>query len=289
MIVFMHDPSTLTIDLFTAILFVGSILAGILGALTGLGGGVVLVPMLVLFLGVDIHYAIGASLISVIATSSGAAIAYLKQGFINLRVGMFLEMATTTGAVIGAILVVFISSSILSILFGFVLLYSAALSLRERKEKSYEEQKEDPLAQRLEMDGSYSDRGKKHFYHVYHIPAGTSMMLGAGALSGMLGIGSGVMKVLAMDRIMRLPIKVSTTTSNLMIGVTAAASAGIYLNHGYVSPGLVMPVSLGVLIGSIVGAQILKRTHPKILRIVFCFALFFLALQMIYAGWMGHL
>jgi uncharacterized membrane protein YfcA len=285
----MDDPGSFTISFFTALLFGGSVLAGILGALTGLGGGVVLVPMLVLFLGVDMHYAIGASLISVIATSSGAAIAYLKEGLINLRAGMFLEMATTTGAVIGAILVAFISSSFLSVLFGFVLLYSAALSLQERKQKSYAEQKGDPLAVRLKMDSSYPDQEKVNFYHVYNIPAGAAMMLGAGALSGMLGIGSGVMKVLAMDRVMCLPIKVSTTTSNLMIGVTAAASAGIYLNHGYVSPGLVMPVSLGVLVGSLIGAQILKKTHPKLLRIVFCLAMFFLAVEMIYSGWMGHI
>src|SRR6202140_4000093 len=253
---------------FSALVFAGSCVAGLLGSLTGLGGGVVLVPLLTLFFKVDIRYAIGASLISVIATSSGAAASYVKEGLSNIRIGMFLEIATTIGALLGAFLATRIPTSALAIIFGAVLLYSAYLS-RKPRTQAQRSLPPDPLATRLRMNGSFPDLGGPRSYNVQRVPTGFGLMFGAGALSGLLGIGSGAVKVLAMDQAMRIPFKVSTTTSNFMIGVTAAASAGVYLSRGYVDPGLAMPVMLGVLAGSTLGARLLAGARTDVLRWVF--------------------
>ena len=274
---------------FTSSIALGALAAGFLGALTGLGGGVVIVPLLVL-LGVDIHYAIGASLVSVIATSSGAAASYVKEGYSNIRIGMFLEIATTFGALTGAYLTTtnVVNASAISIIFGVVLLVSAYLSLRQRSSSDPAE-KPDPLATALRMDSTYpTDQGRQH-YHVHGVPQGFGLMYIAGCLSGLLGIGSGALKVLAMDQAMRIPFKVSTTTSNFMIGVTAAASAGIYLHSGYIVPSLAMPVVLGVLLGSLLGARVLMVAQTKVLRRVFSAVIFVLAIQMIIKGCTGKL
>lgn len=266
----------------------GSLGAGFLGSLTGLGGGVVLVPLLTLVFGVDIRYAIGASLISVIATSSGAAAAYVKEGYSNIRIGMFLEMATAFGALVGASVATRVSTAAIAVIFGVVLLYSAYLSTRPRREHQTDSQP-DPLATLLKMDASYPTPDGPHPYHVHAVPAGFSLMFVAGALSGLLGIGSGAVKVLAMDQAMHIPFKVSTTTSNFMIGVTAAASAGVYLSRGYIDPGLAMPVMLGVLVGSLLGARILIRTQTRLLRMIFGLIIVVLAIEMIYNGLTGRL
>ena len=231
----------------TGVVFSGALLAGLIGSLTGLGGGLILTPLLTLVLGVDIHYAIGAALGSVIATSSGAGSAYVKEGFSNIRLGMFMEVATTTGALIGAALALRVSTSAIAELFGVVLLYSAAASLWPRAKRAASESA-DAAAVSLELDSGYPTATGIAGYHVHHILGGTGVMLGAGMLSGLLGIGSGAFKVIAFDRIMRVPFKVSTTTSNFMIGVTAAASVGMYLQRGYIDPGLGMAVVLGVLV-----------------------------------------
>ena len=271
--------TTLTFSLLVAL---GAFLAGLLGALTGLGGGVVIVPLLTLGFGVDFRYAVGASLVSVIATSAGAAAAYVREGFTNIRVGMFLEVATTIGALFGAYLADRVSPSALAIVFGLVLLYSAYSAARPRPQ--HLAATPDPLAQRLRLDDSYpTPEGERH-YHVQRVPAGFALMLGAGALSGLLGIGSGALKVLAMDQAMGLPFKVSTTTSNFMIGVTAAASAGVYLARGYIDPGIAMPVMLGVLAGATLGARALTRATPKALRLLFALVITVLAIEMIYHG-----
>lgn len=264
----------------------GSVLAGFLGALTGLGGGVVIVPMLSLVFGMDLRYAVGASLISVIATSSGAAAAYVKEGYTNLRVGMFLEVATTIGALAGAYLAGWIPGSVIAVLFGVVLLHSAWHSLRPRPEMLVSGPG-DRFAAWLRLAGSYPTPEGPCAYEVTGVPQGFGIMLVAGALSGLLGIGSGAVKVLAMDRIMRLPFKVSTTTSNFMIGVTAAASAGVYLSRGYIDPGLAMPVMLGVLAGSLAGTRVLMRSEPRRLRLVFGGVIVVLAVEMIYKGLRG--
>jgi uncharacterized protein len=276
------------ITLFTAIIFGGSVLAGFLGALTGLGGGVVVVPLLTVIFGVDIRYAVGASLISVIATSSGAAAAYVREGYSNIRIGMFLEIATTFGALFGAYLATRLHSNTLGIVFGVVLLFSAYFSSRATPHPDAED-KPDALATRLKLGGSYPATEGEKSYHARNVPIGFGMMFGAGALSGMLGIGSGAMKVLAMDQAMKLPFKVSTTTSNFMIGVTAAASAGIYLSRGYIDPGLAAPVMLGVLGGSMLGAKVLMKAKTSILRIVFGLVIVALGIEMIISSIRGHL
>jgi len=277
-----------TILEFSLLLCLSSLIAGLVGALTGLGGGVVLVPLLTLFFKVDIRYAIGASLVSVIATSSGAAAAYVKEGFSNIRIGMFLEIATTLGALLGANLAARVSTHAIAIVFGVVLLFSAYFSRRPRS-LAEREVSLDPLATRLRLNGSFPDVDGVRSFNVQHVPMGWSLMLGAGALSGLLGIGSGAMKVLAMDQAMKIPFKVSTTTSNFMIGVTAAASAGVYLNRGYIDPGLAMPVMLGVLAGSLLGAKILVKVHTKWLRLGFSVVIVLLAIEMLYNGISGRI
>jgi uncharacterized membrane protein YfcA len=272
----------------TALVGLVSVAAGFLGALTGLGGGVVITPAMVLLLGIDLHYAMGAALVSVIATSSGAAAAYVREGFSNIRIGMFLEIATTVGAVCGAYAAAKISPSILGAVFGMVLLHSAWVSTRGRPAPRPGEA-DDPLATRLRLNGSFPTPEGVRSYKVSHVKTGFGLMFIAGAVSGLLGIGSGALKVLAMDRAMRIPFKVSTTTSNFMIGVTAAASAGVYLNRGYIDPGLTMPVVLGVLGGSVLGARRLPGAPTMTLRRIFGGVVFVLAIEMIYSAITGRL
>jgi uncharacterized membrane protein YfcA len=271
---------------FTLLVAAGSFVAGFLGALTGLGGGVVIVPMLTLLFGVDLRYAVGASIVAVIATSSGAAAAYVREGFSNIRIGMFLEIATTFGALWGAFLHAHLSTGAIAVIFGVVLLYSAWQSIRPPSPLPPGEPP-DRIAAWLRMDGSFPEGDHVRSYHVRHVPAGFGLMAVAGAISGLLGIGSGAMKVLAMDRIMRIPFKVSTTTSNFMIGVTAAASAGVYLYRGLIEPELAMPVVLGVLAGSTAGARVLMRARAVKLRLVFSIVIAILAVEMLLNGFGG--
>ena len=280
----------MTVLVFTLLVFAGSLSAGLLGALTGLGGAVVLVPLLTLVFHVDIRYAIGASLISVIATSSGAAAAYVREGYSSVRIGMFLEVATTLGAVLGAFLATKVPTRALAMIFGGVLIYSAVLTWRSNRSLHLEAAIDNPSSDALKLSGSYpGPDGQQIEYKVDRIPQGFAMMFGAGTLSGLLGIGSGAVKVLAMDRIMRIPFKVSTTTSNFMIGVTAAASAGIYLRRGYVDPGLAAPVMLGVLSGAVIGAKVLTRARVSVLRTVFSYVVLALGIEMIVNGWLGRI
>ena len=262
--------------------------AGFLGALTGLGGGVVLTPVLTLLFGVDIRYAIGATLVSVIATSSGAASAYVREGFSNIRIGMFLEIATTTGAICGALLAARLPTSVLAVAFGVVLLYSAWQSARPKPDAEAAGDA-DPLATRLRLNSFLPGPRGPRPYQVVRVKLGFGLMFGAGIVSGLLGIGSGALKVIAMDQAMRIPFKVSTATSNFMIGVTAAASAGVYLHRGYVDPVLSMPVMLGVLGGSILGARLLAGARTKVLRLVFGVVVAVLALEMLYSGVIGRI
>ncbi len=278
----------MTVLAFTAAVWIGSLLAGLLGSLTGLGGGVVLVPLLTIFFHVDIRYAIGASLVSVIATSSGAAAAFVREGFSNIRIGMFLEIATTLGALAGAFLAAYVPVHALSLIFGVVLLYSAWIS-RKPRPVGERDIPPDDLATKLRLNGTFPDTNGERAYNVHGVPSGFGLMFGAGALSGLLGIGSGAVKVLAMDQAMKIPFKVSTTTSNFMIGVTAAASAGVYLRRGYIDPGLSMPVMLGVLAGSLIGARILVKTKTKSLRLVFSAVIVLLGAQMIFSGITGRI
>ncbi len=273
----------MTVAEFTPIVFGSAFLAGFIGSLTGLGGGVVMTPVLTLFLGVEIRYAIGASLVSVIATSSGAAAAYVKDGLSNIRIGMFLEIATTLGAVFGAFLGTHIPTSYLSIIFGLILLQAAWQTSREHHE-SGPSGPADPIAQRLKLNGAYRTKEGTVSYLVHRVKTGFALMFGAGTLSGLLGIGSGSLKVIAMDQAMQVPFKVSTATSNFMIGVTAAASASVYLSRGYVDPSIAMPVMLGVLAGSMTGARLLPQLSVPFLRKVFAVVVGVIAVQMIIDG-----
>ncbi|MBW8687794.1 sulfite exporter TauE/SafE family protein [Chitinophaga rhizophila] len=278
----------MSILVFTLILLAGAFMAGMLGSLTGLGGGVVLIPLLTVVFHVDIRYAIGASLVASIANSSGAAAAYIKEGITNVRIGMFLEIATTTGAIVGAILAVYTRTDVIAILFGIVLLFSAAMTLRKKNEHG-DNTSTSKLAETMKLNGSYPVNGVEVPYKVRGVAGGYALMTVAGVVSGLLGIGSGALKVLAMDGVMRIPFKVSTTTSNFMIGVTAAASAVIYLQRGYIDPGIAMPVVLGVLAGAFGGSRLLMKMNTRKLRLLFCVVISALALEMIYNGFTGKL
>jgi uncharacterized membrane protein YfcA len=278
----------MSVLLFTVIVLAGAFIAGLIGSLTGLGGGVIIIPLLTLGLGVDIHYAIGASIVSVIATSSGSAAAYVKEGITNIRIGMFLEVATTVSAIFGAVITVFINPGYIAVLFGLILIFSAAMMVRKNVDH-FVVTPGSKLATVFKLNGSFPTPEGIRNYTVHNVAGGFIMMFFAGIISGLLGIGSGALKVLAMDNIMRLPFKVSTTTSNFMMGVTAAASAVVYLHRGQIDPGIAMPVTIGVLFGATLGSKILVRTKTDKLKIIFAIVVVFLALQMIYNGLSGKL
>ncbi|MDI6878087.1 MAG: sulfite exporter TauE/SafE family protein [Desulfitobacteriaceae bacterium] len=269
-------------------IFLSSLVAGLIGALLGLGGGIIIIPVLTLMLGIPIHEAIGASIVSVIATSSGSAIAYVRDKITNIRIGMFLETATTVGAITGAFIASHISVKALYITFALLMFYSAATMTRKRNARYIEGQvQEDPIAKRLSMSGQYFDKAlhKEIHYRVAHVIPGWLVNYTAGILSGLLGIGGGAFKVLGMDVFMRLPMKVSTATSNFMIGVTAAASAGVYFTRGDIDPVVAGPVAIGVLIGALAGTRIMVRLNSKTLRLLFIPILLLIALQMLWKAW----
>jgi uncharacterized membrane protein YfcA len=268
---------------FTLCVLVGSLFAGLVGVMVGMGGGIILVPMLILLFHVNAHYAVGASLVSVIATSSGGTVTYIREGYTNLRIGMFLVVAASAGGVLGALISGRMAPSTIAAVFGVVLLFCGVLSWR-RSEETEQSAPSDPLAQRLHLEGSYPAIGGWHPYHVYHVVSGFLLMLLAGGLSGLLGIGAGAVNVLSMDQVMLLPYKVSSTTSNYMIGITAAASAGIYFSKGFIDPGLTMPVMLGVFLGAMVGAKFLGAVKSRFLRMFFSVLVFLIAAEMIYSG-----
>jgi uncharacterized membrane protein YfcA len=272
----------MTIFTFTLILLLGAYFAGLAGSLTGLGGGVVIIPLLTLFFHVDIRYAIGAALVASIATSSGSASAYVKEGITNVRLGMFLEIATTIGAVIGAILAIYTPVNLVAIMFGVMLIFSAAMTLRKKSEAALETGSK--WSYRLKLNGSYPTKNGSVDYKLNNVGAGFSIMTIAGVLSGLLGIGSGALKVLAMDTAMKVPFRVSTTTSNFMVGVTAAASAVVYLQRGYIDPGIAFPVIIGVLAGAFTGSKLLMKINVNSLKLIFSLAITLIALNMIYNG-----
>ena len=277
----------MTILAFTLILLLAAYCAGLLGSLTGLGGGVVVIPVLTLGYGVDFHYAIGAALVASIATSSGSGSAYVKEGITNVRLGMFLEIATTIGAVCGAAVAIYLNNNVIAIIYGLVLLLTAAM--QQRRKSDHEGVIGSETARRLKLYGSWPQKdGTVKHYQLRHVGGGFGVMYVAGGLSGILGIGSGVLKVLAMDAMMKVPFKVSTTTSNFMMGVTACASAVIYVQRGIIEPGIACPVMIGVLFGALTGARLLKRMNVRVLRQIFCVAIVLVAVNMIWQGWAGQ-
>lgn len=263
-----------------------AIFAGFLGSLLGLGGGIIVTPALTLLFGIDIRYAIGASIVSVIATSSGAAVAYLKDRITNIRIGMFLEIGTTLGAITGAFLSGILHPKYLYIIFGLLLLYSAVMMLRKAGSELPHEVQNHPMAEKLALAGSYTDKvlGREVSYNVAGVWGGLGMMGVAGVISGLLGIGSGAFKVMAMDLFMKLPMKVSSATSNFMIGVTAAASAGVYFFRGDIDPKIAAPVALGVLAGATAGTRLMQRLKSRTLRMIFVPVLAIVAIQMVVKG-----
>jgi uncharacterized protein len=271
---------------FVLITFAISLIAGVLGSLLGLGGGIIVIPALTLLLKIDIRYAVGASIVSVIATSSGAAAAYVREHMTNLRVAMFLELGTTAGALTGAYLSGVIGGRALYILFGLVLGYSALAMFRKRHQSAGPEVAPDAWADALKLHNAYYDEagGEHVVYRVKGTRLGLALMYIAGLVSGLLGIGSGALKVPAMDLAMHLPIKVSSATSNFMIGVTAAASAGAYFMRGDIDPFVVAPVAAGVLLGATAGSRLLGRVRSAAIRQAFVVVLLWIAAQMLYRG-----
>ncbi|MDY5768334.1 MAG: sulfite exporter TauE/SafE family protein [Alloprevotella sp.] len=277
----------MTILTFTLILLLAAYSAGLLGSLTGLGGGVVVIPVLTLGFGVDFHYAIGAALVASIATSSGSGSAYVKEGITNIRLGMFLEIATTLGAVCGAAVAIYLNNNVIAVIYGAVLLLTAAM--QQRRKSDHEGVRGSEAARRLKLFGTWPQRdGTVKAYELRNVGGGFGVMYVAGVLSGILGIGSGVLKVLAMDSMMKVPFKVSTTTSNFMMGVTACASAVVYVQRGVIVPEIAFPVMIGVLLGALTGARLLKTMNVRVLRQIFCVAITLVALNMIWQGFSGQ-
>ncbi|MCC6312543.1 MAG: sulfite exporter TauE/SafE family protein [Thermomicrobiales bacterium] len=277
------------IDVFVAALFAASLAAGLLGSIAGLGGGVLLVPLLTVGFGLPIRLAIGASIVSVIATSSAAGAAYVTDHLTNVRLAMLLEVATSVGAVTGALIAPWLPTRLLFIVFGLLLAGSLVPTVARLGEEDPRDVAPDRLARRWRLSSAYPDRARGRVipYAVTGVPLGFGLMYVAGVASGLLGIGSGALKVLALDTVMRLPIKVSSATSNFMIGVTAAASAGIYFWRGDVVPVIAAPVALGILIGATVGSRLLTRVHGQVVRRVFTVALAVVAVEMLLRGIRG--
>jgi len=274
---------------FSGIVFGASIIAGLAGSLLGLGGGFVVVPVLTLILGVDIRLAIGASLVAVIATSTGAAAAYVREGMTNLRVAIFLETATAAGAITGAFVNGWIPTRSLYFIFAGLMAYSGFIMFRKSKDERISETPPDAFADRLKLHGQYHDRGtgKIIAYRVARTRIGWFLMYVAGIASGLMGIGSGILKVPTMDLAMRMPIKASSATSNFMIGVTAASSAGVYFARGDINPFIAAPVAMGVLIGSVAGSRFLSRARQRWIRLMFIVVLAYVAAEMLRKGIRG--
>ena len=276
-------------EVYSLQIFLVSIVAGILGSILGLGGGIIIIPALTLMFQVDIKYAIGASIIAVIATSSGAAVAYIRDKITNIRIGMFLEIATTVGAITGAFIGGFLSPKYLFIIFSVLMFYSTLMMIKKAGSELPQNVVQDPLADKLKLNGEYYDKALKKDvkYNVSGVKSGFGVMYAAGIMSGLLGIGSGSFKVMAMDVFMKLPMKVSSSTSNFMIGVTAAASAGVYLVRGDIRPDIAGPVALGVLVGATLGAKIMQYLKSKTIRMIFIPVLLYVAIQMFMRGMGG--
>lgn len=272
----------------TLIMILTGIVAGGLGSILGLGGGIIVTPVLTIFMGYDIKYAVGASIIAVIATSSGSAIAFLKDDVLNLRVAMFLEIFTTLGALSGAILAGFFHATVLYFLFGALLLFQAWNMWKKLRGAKNDQilTKPDPLATQLNLNGEYYDKQAKEVihYNVEKVPGGAAVMFGAGIASGLLGIGSGAFKVMAMEDVMKMPLKASSATSNLMMGVTAAASATVYFFNGTIQPLVAVPMALGIVIGSTIGSHVMQYLPAQMIRKIFIPVVFIMAIQLIMKG-----
>ncbi|RYZ64449.1 MAG: sulfite exporter TauE/SafE family protein [Proteobacteria bacterium] len=260
-----------------------SVFAGFMGSLLGIGGGMIIIPVLTLGLGVDIRYAIAASLVSIVATSSGAAASFLKDHLTNLRLAVVLEVGTVLGAATGFLIAKKINAQALYLLFGSFLAYTAISMFRKKGDSRA--RVNHPWSERLHLGGKFTERdGTVIHYGVEKVPLGLVFMYFAGILSAVLGIGSGIFKVMAMDGAMKLPMKVSSATSNFMIGVTATASAGAYLLSGDVQPEIACPVAIGIIVGSYFGAKLMPKMPAATIRKIFVVVLGIVSIQMLYKG-----
>ncbi|XHR26818.1 MAG: sulfite exporter TauE/SafE family protein [Chthoniobacteraceae bacterium] len=271
--------------LFTVTIAAISIAAGLLGSLVGVGGGIIVVPALTLLMGVDIRTAIAASIVAVVATSSGAASGYVRQRLTNMRLAMFLEVATAAGALFGAVLAAYVPGKSLYVLFGLVLCYTA-YSMSRPQDGKPRELPPDRWADRLKLHTSYFDKAlnKEVSYRVSRTGTGLAVSGAAGILSGLLGIGGGVLKVPVMHLSMGIPLKVCTATSNFMIGVTASTGAAVYFMRGDVQPFVTAPVAVGVLLGAKVGSRVLGHLKSEWISRVFVTVLVITAVQMLLKG-----
>lgn len=277
------DSLTTSPFLFEGFIFGASVVAGTMGAILGVGGGILIIPLLTLLFGVPLRYAVAASIVSIIATSSGAAAAFVRDRLTNVRVAVVLEIATASGAVAGALVAGFVPERALYVLFATLITWSAIAMLRQRDDHPIAPEASDRWAKRLGLASAYPDaRAGEVAYGVTGVPGALALMAIAGLAAGLLGIGSGALKVPAMDRCMRLPIKVSSATSNFMIGVTASAAAGVYFLRGDVVPMLVAPVAVGVLAGSWIGSKVLVKASSRSVRVAFVLFLFFVATQLVW-------
>jgi uncharacterized protein len=278
------------LGLFVLLVALTGIAAGLVGSLTGLGGAVVVIPVLVIFFGVDFPTAAGAGLMTILATSSATGAAYLRDRLSDLRIGMFLEIATVPGALIGATLTVFLThanlDNALLIALGFVLLAIVPLSYAHRHEELPEGVVPDDRSKRLGLKGNYHDQssGRDVSYVAAETVPALGVMFGAGVVSGMFGIGGGVFKVTALERFLRLPMKIATATSNFMIGVTGAAGAGVLLAAGFVNPLVAAPAALGTAAGAFLGAKVLPGLTNRTVRLLFLPVIVALGIEVIVRG-----
>lgn len=270
-------------------IFLMSLVAGTFGSILGLGGGIIVVPALTLLFGFDYRTAVAASAVSIIATSSGAAISYLKQRVTNTRIAMLLEVGTTAGALVGAMVAAYLPTKVLFWTFAVLMIYMAYSMFQARKQELPGPVEPDRISRTLRLEGTYYDQVLKRqvdYKAASTLPA-FAVMFVSGGLSALLGIGGGTFKVLAMDQIMKLPYKVSTATSNFMIGVTAATSALVYFLRGDVDPIVATPVALGVLAGAQIGSKLMMKMKVRTMRLIFIPVLLYTAIQMVMKGLAG--
>ena len=268
------------------VIFLVSIIAGFIGALFGLGGGVLIIPFLTLVEGVPVPLAVGASIVSVVATSSSSAAAYVQDHLTNLRLGMFLEIGTVAGAITGAFVAVFLPASALFILFGLILLYATIIMIRARGIDFPANVRPDKASRILALGSQYEDHSLNRVvkYEVTRTPLTAFIGYFAGIVSGLLGVGGGIINVPTMNLVSKVPVKVASATSNFMIGVTAAASASVYLLRGDVHPLLAAPLIIGVAGGALLGTRVLKVTPPTRVKVAFGILLAAISLLMILKG-----
>ncbi|GAB4223202.1 MAG: sulfite exporter TauE/SafE family protein [Francisella sp.] len=272
--------------LYELIIFIISLLGGGIGSIIGLGGGLVITPLLTVILGVPIHYAIGASLVAIICTSTATSLVSLKSHKLTKeKLGLFLALATSIGAIFGAKLSITLQSKMLFLIFGIMLIIVALLSIINKTANNTNKiSKQCFISHKLQLNDSVIIDGKQQNYNVNHPILGFIFMIGAGCIGGLLGIGAGLFKVIAMDKIMQIPFKVSTSTSNFIMGITAFSATSTYYFAGYIDDSITATVVLGTLLGATIGSKLMPHISTKNLRLIFFIVVCISAIQMIMKG-----